>query len=98
GQEAARFVHERAACIDIIGTYASIYSGSGTEAKGCNAGIAADGTTGWGAAVDILLVSQLMIVVSGVIALPSEQGQQASLAPYVHGQELLEILPGEVCK
>src|SRR5262249_27938724 len=95
--ETAALVHERAVHWSyIVGGVTCINAGASGKIERRHTVGASDASTGGRTAVDVLLVAQFVIVVSGVIALPCEKWLQTLLTACVHRQKLLTIFSRKV--
>ena len=97
--KASALVHERNAAVvwsHIIDRITCIYACTGEKIEGRTTGGTADASTGRSTAVNVLLVTQFVVVIRGVVALAGEEWLQAVLAADVHGHKLLAIFAREV--
>src|SRR5262249_50552462 len=95
--KAAALVHERAVHWSyVIGGVTRINACACRKIEWRVARKAANSIASRRAAVDVLLIAQLVVVVGGIIALSCEKRLQTILATGVHWQKLFAIFPREI--
>jgi hypothetical protein len=80
----------------IIGRITCVHARAGEKIEGWAARGAADASARRSAAVNVLLVTQLVVVIRGVVALAGEEWLQAVLATDIHRQKLLAIFARKI--
>src|SRR5262249_21763174 len=97
--EAAALVHKGNAAVirsDIVRRESRIAARTGGKIERRHAGGTAHSCAGRSTAINVLFVSQFVVVVRSIIALPCEKWLQTLLAAAVHRKKLFAILPRKI--